>query len=60
MGTNDPPGIVNVERLSDGILIEFDDGRSALFPTPLLLSVLAQATEIWPSETDEGSTTRQT
>jgi hypothetical protein len=38
--------VVTAERARDGVLIEFDDGRAAFYPTALLLSVFPQAFEL--------------
>ncbi len=38
-----PPRIVTAERMGDGILIEFDDGKSALYSASLLYSALPLA-----------------
>jgi hypothetical protein len=43
MQTTVPPRIVAAERMEDGIFIEFDDGRSALYSASLLYSALPQA-----------------
>jgi hypothetical protein len=46
METRPSPVIVSAERARDGVLIEFDDGRAAFYPTALLLAVFSQAAEV--------------
>jgi len=53
METRLSPLIVSAERAQDGILVEFDDGRAALYPTALLLSVFPQAAKVEAPEPDE-------
>lgn len=43
------PGVDSVERLEDGVVISFEDGRSALYPASLLYAMLTLVQEI-PSE----------
>jgi hypothetical protein len=38
--------VVTADRTPDGVLIEFNDGRAAFYPTALLISVLPQAVEL--------------
>ena len=38
-----PPEIVAVERLSDGILVKFNDGRCVFYPVSLLHELIPQA-----------------
>jgi len=38
--------VVTADRTREGVLIEFDDGRAAFYPTALLLSVFPQAVEL--------------
>ena len=38
--------VVTADRTRDGVLIEFDDGRAAFYPTALLLAVFPQAVEL--------------
>ena len=40
------PRITFAERLDGGIIVHFSDGRSAIFSSSLLLSVLDQAEEV--------------
>jgi hypothetical protein len=40
------PRIVYAERVGDDVIIEFNDGESALYPAALLLSILPQAVKI--------------
>ncbi len=37
------PHIVSADRIGDGVFIEFDDGRSALYSAPLLYTSLSEA-----------------
>ena len=43
MQTTVPPRIVAAERMEDGIFIEFDDGKSALYSASLLYAALPLA-----------------
>jgi len=45
-------GIRNVDRMDDGIVISFDDGRTAVYSTELLRSVFSQARELIPEAED--------
>jgi hypothetical protein len=40
------PPIVEAEKLSDGVLITFEDGKCALYSAALLLETFPQAQEI--------------
>ena len=42
--------VVDAERVSDSVMVEFDDGECALYPASLLRSVLPQAVKV---EVDE-------
>ena len=53
MESGNPARIVSAERMKDGLLIEFDDGRCAIYPAALLLDLLPQATPIEQPEDDE-------
>jgi hypothetical protein len=46
------PSIVSVERIATGLVIEFDDGRTAVFSAALLYASLAKAREISPNFVD--------
>ena len=39
-------GVVHVDRLEGDVIIEFDDGRCALYPAFLLRSMLNQAVQL--------------
>ena len=54
----EPIRIVNVERLSDGVLIEFSDGGAALYPLALILHMLADATTIEDAMPNDKSATQ--
>jgi hypothetical protein len=38
-----PPHIISAERVGDGVLIEFNDRKCALYPATLLYETLPQA-----------------
>jgi len=40
------PHIVNVERLNGSVVIEFDDGKTALFSAALLYEILPRARDL--------------
>jgi hypothetical protein len=44
--------IVDAERVSDGVMVEFDDGECALYPASLLRSILPQAVKVQEDELD--------
>lgn len=48
------PRILYAERLRGGIIVTFEDGRSALYPAALLHAVFAQAERL-----DEGELTER-
>jgi hypothetical protein len=43
--------VQSVDRIADAVIINFRDGRSAIFSSALLYSMLAQAQEL-PTEPD--------
>ena len=45
--------IVCVDRMHGGILLEFEDGKCALYPASLLRAVLPQAVEFEVTDDDE-------
>jgi hypothetical protein len=54
METNLKPRIIDAERLRDGVVITFEDGKSALYSASLLQSFFSQAEEMghaekWPT-----------
>jgi|HubBroStandDraft_6_1064221.scaffolds.fasta_scaffold1568646_1 hypothetical protein len=53
METTALPRIVYAERVGVDIIIEFDDGESALYPAALLLAMLPQAVKIECSAFEE-------
>jgi hypothetical protein len=53
MESDDPARIVSAERMKDGLLIEFDDGECAVYPTALLRDLLPQAIPVEQPEDDE-------
>ena len=46
----DPCRIVSAEKLKEGLLIEFEDGRCAIFSDSLLFVTLPQAIEVKNTE----------
>jgi hypothetical protein len=53
MQTGLPVRIVNVERLTEGVIVEFDDGTGYVYPTDLVLCMPPYAREIGDLDTDE-------
>jgi len=47
--------IVNVERVSNGILVEFNDSQCVIYSTSLLLKMLPAAIKVKDSAPDEDS-----
>jgi hypothetical protein len=47
-----PPRIAFVDRVEDGVVITFDDGRCAIYSSTLLRQYLAQAKEVADSDMD--------
>ena len=45
--------VVYAERVGGDVVIEFNDGKSALYSASLLHSMLTQVTEIDASDSDE-------
>jgi hypothetical protein len=52
METRSQPRIVSAERLADGVVVTFDDGRCAVYSVSLLYTTLPQAEEV-PEPMDE-------
>ena len=50
MRTPRPSRIVTVEKLKDGVLIEFDDRQCAIYPASLLYSNLPKAIKVRNTE----------
>jgi hypothetical protein len=46
MGIPSGPRIVLSDRLDNGIVVSFDDGRTVRYPAALLYSVVSQAEEL--------------
>jgi hypothetical protein len=44
--------IVSAERMNEGLIIEFEDGKCAFFPTALLREILPQAIPVEEPEED--------
>ncbi len=53
MRTIASPCIVSAERIEDGIFIEFDDGKSALYSAPLLYTWLYKAVAVDVSDPED-------
>jgi len=53
METTPIPRVVYAERVGDDVIIEFNDGGSALYPAALLLDMLPQAVKIENSASEE-------
>jgi len=47
--------ILNVERMSEGILVEFDDNRSFIYSTDLINCMIIYAIEVKDDGIDEAS-----
>jgi hypothetical protein len=48
-----PPRVIAAERMKDGVVIEFDDGKSAFFSSTLLRSTFPKAIEILVTEDED-------
>jgi len=55
MKTHTTPRIISAERLSDGVVVAFDDGKCALFSASLLHATIPQAEDLTdlPNPDDE-------
>ena len=40
------PRIIHAERMEDGVIIEFEDGKCAVFPASLLNATIPQANQV--------------
>ena len=47
------PRIENADRLHGGVIITFDDGKCAVYPTSLLLAIFPNAEEIIDPDPEE-------
>jgi hypothetical protein len=52
MMTGDDARIAAVERLNEGIMVEFDDGRCVFYPASLLYESIPEAQEQDETRTD--------
>jgi hypothetical protein len=52
MQTDHQPRIVYAERLNDGVIITFDDGKCAVYSASLLYANFPQAQEVIETEED--------
>jgi hypothetical protein len=61
MDTNLPkePHVISAERLNGGVIITFEDGRSAIYSSSLLDSIFAQAEDVSNLPGDDFPVTRQ-
>ena len=50
MKADPQPRIIYAERLGDGVVITFEDGKTAVYPASLLRSVFDQARELREDE----------
>jgi hypothetical protein len=48
------PGIVSFDRLHNGVVVSFDDGKTALYSAALLYATLPQAHEILSESEGDG------
>ena len=55
MDIDSTPHITHVERLTDAVIITFDDGRCALYSASLLNSIYPQAEPLLDDSADEDS-----
>jgi hypothetical protein len=47
------PRIIHIERMSGGIVVTFEDGRTALFSGPLLYATLPAAIDLASPNPDD-------
>jgi hypothetical protein len=45
METTSTPQIVRADKIGDGLLIYFDDGKAAFYPTTLLRAIFPEAVQ---------------
>jgi hypothetical protein len=50
MKTDPQPRIIYAERLGDGVVITFEDGKTAVYSAALLRSIFTQASELHDDE----------
>ena len=48
METAPPPHVIDAERLQDGVIITFEDGKTAVYSDSLLHRFFSQAQELQP------------
>jgi hypothetical protein len=53
MEETNSPQIMRAEKIGDGLLIYFDDGKTGFYPTFLLRATLPQAIEVESMDLDE-------
>jgi hypothetical protein len=46
MKSRSEPRIINVDRLDNGVVVSFEDGKSALYPASLLLEMFDKAEDM--------------
>jgi hypothetical protein len=54
MNTRPQPLITSSDRMDNGIVVSFDDGKTAFFPAALLYATLSQAQMMASDSDDEG------
>jgi hypothetical protein len=50
MKTDPQPRVIYAERLGDGVVITFEDGKTAVYPASLLRSMFSHANELLDEE----------
>jgi hypothetical protein len=53
METDAPPRVISADTLEGGVIITFEDGKRAIYPTSLLYTSFPQATEVVESEAED-------
>jgi hypothetical protein len=53
MDTQPEPRVIYSDRIDNGLVVGFDDGKTAFFPAALLYSVLPQA-RMMPLDSESG------
>jgi hypothetical protein len=50
MRSDSQPRIIYAERLGDGVIVAFEDGKTAIYSSSLLRSFFSQAQELPPED----------
>jgi len=53
METDPQPRVTYADRLEDGVIITFDNGKCVIYPASLFYAFLPQATEVVKLEAEE-------